>query len=303
MSIEVKMIADSITKNGYRISTLELKYHRFFHSEFLTHRIFSRNASSSRAIPIKKIISQVWNDPAMPLFWGQNISGMQAKVEITGVKLFLAKFIWQLTSKIVCVFAYTLYLLNLHKQIGNRILEPWQYINVIVTSTEWSNFFSLRLHPDAQPEFQELAAQMKSALDLSIPEVLDDNAWHLPYILLEEKKQYDIETLLKMSVARCARVSYKTHDGKTPDVDKDIELHDRLVGSQPIHASPSEHQATPAEFGLNYYKNFRGWIQYRTFIEKNIKPNKVFQKIGGFVLTATAGHKNDFFDELHTKRQ
>ena len=143
--ITAKMIADSYYDFDNRICTLQLKYPRFIHAEFMTHRVFSRSASSSRAIPISKIISQVWNDPAMPVYWGANVSGMQANEELTGWKLSAAKFIWKTSAKVACIFAYGFDKIGLHKQIGNRILEPWQYINVIVTSTEWDNFFDLRI--------------------------------------------------------------------------------------------------------------------------------------------------------------
>lgn len=264
--IEVKMIEDSIYKQN-RICTLQLKYHRYVHSEFMTHRVFSRSASSSRAIPILNIISQVWNNPAIPVHWGKNVSGMQAKTELTGIKLSLAKFLWKGASKFACIFAYLMYKVGLHKQIGNRILEPWQFINVIVTSTEWDNFFELRCHPDAQPEIQELAVKIRGCIKNSRPKKLEFNGWHLPYISEEEKSSYDISDLLKMSTARCARVSYMNHDGSKPNIENDKKLHDRLVGSVPIHASPAEHQATPSP-GNKFHKNFRGWIQYRTQIEQ-----------------------------------
>ena len=80
--MEVKVIADSISESGKRITTFQLKYPRFIHSEVMTHRVFSRNASSSRAIPVKKMIEQVRNNPAMPIHWGANQSGMQAKNEL-----------------------------------------------------------------------------------------------------------------------------------------------------------------------------------------------------------------------------
>lgn len=263
--IEVKMIADSIF-DDIRICTLQLKYHRFIHGEFMTHRVFSRSASSSRAIPINKIISQVWNNPAMPLHWGANVSGMQAKQELTGYKLKVAKCIWRTASKFACIFAYLFSKIGLHKQIGNRILEPWQYISVILTATDFDNFFSLRIHPDAQPEIQELARLIKLELDNSIPKELDHGEWHLPYITDDERLDYPEEMLLKCSTARCARVSYSNHDGSRPNMQRDIDLHDALVGSVPIHASPAEHQATPGDPEFQY-RNFRGWIQYRDRIE------------------------------------
>lgn len=264
--IEVKMVKDSIYKKQ-RICTLQLKYHRYIHGEFMTHRVFSRSASSSRAIPILKIISQVWNNPAIPVHWGKNISGMQAKSELSGIKLHLAKFLWKSASKFACIFAYLLYKVGLHKQIGNRILEPWQFINVIVTSTEWDNFFELRCHEDAQPEIQDLANKIKECITNSVPEKLQLDQWHLPYISEEEHNSYNVKDLLKMSTARCARVSYMNHDGSKPNIDNDIKLHDRLVGSEPRHSSPAEHQATPSR-DSKFHKNFRGWIQYRNSFEQ-----------------------------------
>lgn len=267
--ISAKMIADSKSEFGVRICTLQLKYPRFIHAEFMTHRVFSRSASSSRAIPISKIISQVWNDPAMPVHWGANVSGMQAKQELTGWKLTTAKFIWRSSAKFACVFAYLFSKIGLHKQIGNRILEPWQYINVIVTSTEWENFFELRIHPDAQPEIQELARAIYRCINHSTPKLIEHGDWHLPYITEEEKTIFPQEDLLKASTARCARVSYSNHDGSKPNIIRDIDLHDKLVASRPIHASPAEHQATPGGFDM-WHKNFRGWVQYRDYVEQKI---------------------------------
>lgn len=265
--IEVKMIADSYFYDiTNRICTLQLKYPRFIHSEFMTHRVFSRSASSSRAIPINKIIAQVWNDPAMPVHWGENVSGMQAKSELSGWKLSAAKFIWRVSAKFACIFAYLFNKIGLHKQIGNRILEPWQYINVIVTSTEWENFFNLRIHPDAQPEIQQLAKEIYRVMQESIPVEIEHGEWHLPYINQDELLIWEQEDLLKASTARCARVSYSNHDGSKPNLQNDIKLHDRLVGSVPIHASPAEHQATPGDPEF-WYRNFRGWIQYRDRVE------------------------------------
>lgn len=243
------------------------------HSENLTHREFSRNASSSRAIPVKKILAQVWNDPALPIHWGSNQPGMQAGEELTGWRLATAKLLWGLAGKTMCAFAWGLMKLGLHKQVVNRILEPWQYISVVLTSTQWDNFFSLRDHPDAQPEIQELARAMKKAMEESIPV---EGIWHLPYIGgIEFGEALDSRNcmgrslddvfhyLAKLSSARCARVSYLTHDGKRPDVAKDLELFIRLVGSDPIHASPTEHQAQAADDVNVQSGNFRGWHQFR----------------------------------------
>lgn len=263
--IEATMIEDSYYKDS-RISTMQLKYHRYIHGEVMTHRVFSRNASSSRAIPVKTMLKQVWNDPAIPVHWGANQPGMQAKLELSGVKRFLARTVWKLAAKVACISAWAMTKIGLHKQIANRILEPWQFIHVIVTSTEWENFFLLRDHPDAQPEIKELARLMKTALARSIPIYRGPGQWHLPYLSDEERNSFSTEDCIKMSVARCARVSYLTHDGKNPSVGKDIALHDKLVVSEPLHASPAEHQASPGHSQV-FYKNFRGWDQYRSFLE------------------------------------
>lgn len=265
MTCEVKVIADTINpQNKIRITTLQLKYWRSIHQELLTHRVFSRNASSSRAIPISTFLKQVWYDPAGPIHWGANNSGMQSKKELTGWKKTFVKFMWNFTGKIVCILVYLANIIaKPHKQTFNRLLEPWQYISVIVTSTEWDNFFELRDHKDAQPEIQELARAMKIAMEESQPKI---GIWHLPYVTIDEQINYDLDLCLKLSTARCARVSYLTHDGKAPDIEKDIKLHDQLVVMKPAHASPSEHQALAVR-SKKFVKNFRGWQQYRSFLE------------------------------------
>jgi len=269
--IEAKVIEDSI--NPYtktRLITLQLKYQRFIHSEFMTHRVFSRNASSSRAIPINKFLRQVYTNPAKPIHWGANNPGMQAKSELMGYKLWFAKFMWNLTAKMV---AANVYLVNKiskpHKQVFNRLLEPWQYISVVVTATDWKNFFELRNHEDAQPEIRALAIKMQEAIDNSKP---IERTFHLPYVLQQERESLCTSTLMKISTARCARVSYLLHDGTKPDLQKDLQLHDRLVKATPPHLSPTEHVAF-ASTKEEYFKNFFSWIQYRNIIEQNLLNN------------------------------
>ena len=287
MGIEVKIIADSISRSGKRITTFQLRYQRFFHSELMTHRMLSRNASSSRAIPVSKMISQVWNDPAMPVYWGQNKAGMQANTQLQGFKRKMAEALWIGAGRVTCIAAWGMMKLGMHKQISNRILEPWQYISVVVTATEWDNFFALRDHKDAQPEFRELAHKMKIQMDESVPKVLDNWEWHLPYVTereIENGKMLGSYNYLlpKLSAARCARVSYMKHDGKSPSIDEDLELYNQLMTRpytdkrgntynefDPIHASPVEHQAYPAA-DKNYHSgNFVGWIQHRKLLEQD----------------------------------
>ena len=304
MTISAKIIADSIGPKTPRLTTMELRYNRFIHAEFMTHRVFSRNASSSRAIPVERQIQSIIEDTAMPMHWGKNQPGMQANEEqnaliydgaVSSLDMIDNRFdgvtreaAWLKARDNAIAVARAFHSAGYHKQIVNRILEPFSHITVVVTATDYTNFFGLRRHPDAQPEIRALADAMYEAMEASTPTFLEPGQWHLPYVpehLIKhltsmENVQYapeplSLDDLIKVSVARCARVSYKTHDGKEPTMAEDLALYDRLVGAQPLHASPAEHQATPdemvfADCGLPVWKhpelsgNFEeGWIQFR----------------------------------------
>lgn len=283
MTISAKIIADSISPAGKRLTTLQLCYPRFIHAEFMTHRVFSRNASSSRAIPIAKMIEQVRTNPAMPIHWGKNQAGMQAGEELVGRQRELAIAEWMMAAENAADTAEHMASLGLHKQVANRILEPFQHIHVIVTATEWGNFFALRLHKDADPNMHELARVMSEAMADSKPESLEIGEWHLPYVgsddwgyLSEicESTESILDLAKKISAARCCRVSYLKHDGTQASIEEELALCDRLAGAIPIHASPFEHQATPDDMkhGLvwkspHLHGNFVGWIQHRKLIE------------------------------------
>jgi len=286
MAVDVKIIADSVSPAGKRITTFQLRYQRFFHSELMTHRMLSRNASSSRAIPVAKMLSQVWNDPAMPVYWGSNKAGMQAGAELTGFKRKVAESLWVATGRAACIASWCMMKVGMHKQITNRMLEPWQYISVVVTATEWNNFFDLRNHKDAQPEFRVLASEIAKAMAESTPVSLAEGEWHLPYISAEEiqdaKWFSTYQELPKWSAARCARVSYNKHDGTKPSIEDDEELYNQLMtrpytdkrgntygDGDPIHASPVEHQAYASQDGALPSGNFVGWVQLRKLIERN----------------------------------
>lgn len=260
--IKAKVIADS-RAYGKALTTLELTYPRYIHAELLTHRVFSRNAASSRAIPIDKMISRVLADTVIPCHWGRNQPGMQADSEIDLELHEDAEYIWRNALLDAISSAKALSTLGVHKQVVNRLLEPFMHITTIVTATEWNNFFNLRLHNSAQPEMQELAASMNDAINCSVPEQLAHGDWHLPYVLDTEFSKYDTNTLKKISVARCARVSYLNHDG-TRDIEKDLSLHDKLFESK--HMSPFEHVATPSDNPDNW-ANFQDWQQYRWELE------------------------------------
>ena len=287
--ISAKIIADSVSPADKRITTLQLKYPKFVHSEFMTHRVFSRNASSSRAIPFAKFVKDIEEDMAEPIHWGRNESGMQAREEVDEQSAAQAHVTWRNAFGAAHHYASQLAILGVHKQIVNRLLEPFYNINVLCTSTEWDNFFELRDHPDAQPEMRALAVAMKEAMANSTPKELDYGEWHLPYVNKKEdwnnirKEGMDHnswEPLIKISVARCARVSYLAQDGKPSTIDKDLALYDRLVGSRPFHASPCEHQARPRVMGIDDQDSFElcgnlvGWIQYRKVLENKEKINK-----------------------------
>lgn len=296
-NITTKIICDSISPENIRLTTLQLRFPRFILAELNTHRQFSRNASSSRAVPVNKLAAP--EDIVEPLRYGLNQSGMQAsEYNLEGEKLTEARKIWQEMADVCKKGSLALAELGLHKQWANRPLEWFSNVNVLVSSTEWSNFFALRIHPSAQPEIQQLARSMKLAMDISTPKKLDYGHWHLPYITEEDKTQLEgdlkalkyaggdqgvpklnvekefIDTLIKCSVARCARVSYMTYEMKKPTVAEDLKLYERLLGAQPIHASPAEHMAYPdMKDSLNNWHhpelhgNFRGWIQYRKTLE------------------------------------
>lgn len=260
--IQAKVIADST--HHTRLTTLQLTYPRFIHSELMTHRTFSRNAASSRAIPVEKMIAQVRDNPAMPIYWGANKPGMQASSEVQDT--YRAQQIWVAAANDAANRANQMMVMGLHKQVANRTLEPYQTMVSIVSATDWDNFFELRLHPDAQPEIQALAKVMANAMDESTPQHLAEGEWHLPYVQTGEL-HLDQETLKRSSAARCARVSYLTHDGQTPEIGKDLTLFERLAGSRPIHASPLEHVATPA---TGRFGNFHGWKQFRQEVEAGL---------------------------------
>lgn len=234
----------------------------------------SRNASSSRAIPVERLIQDVEDDPAMPVWWGKNQPGMSAREEVDGFQKTLVKATWLDSKNSAVRHARMLAGDGLHKQLVNRLLEPWAHINVIVTATEFENFFALRRHADAQPEMKVLADAMYEALESSTPVPLEPDAWHLPYVPAGSLPDLKPEGRVRISVARCARVSYLTHDNKEPDWVRDLELCERLIGSVPLHASPAEHQATPDWWHADYnwetphqHGNLTGWRQYRKIIE------------------------------------
>lgn len=280
-----EVILDSVSELGHRITTMEVKFHRFILAEMNTHRVFSRNSASSRAIPVHKIISNLKNDPAYPVYWGKEQKGMQTGDKFDASQVSLLKQQWEDAAYYAIRRAQYLIQEGLHKSLVNRLLEPFMWHTAIITSTEWDNFFNQRCSPAAQPEMKAIADQMQLAYFKSVPAPVQFGEWHLPYVYEEDWDELNnidpnnqsptslLELMQKVSVARCARVSYLTHDG-TRAITADLELHDRLEESG--HWSPFEHVATPAsgaEYVLdgegpnvNLYRrtgNFTGWEQLR----------------------------------------
>ena len=250
--ISAKIVADSINENGNRITTYELEYHRYIHGEVMTHRLFSRNAMSSRAVPVLKMIEQ---SKVTPIHFGKNQSGMQAFEEHDNISL--GKEIWEDARNDAILHAKALQEHGFHKQIVNRLLEPFQMMKIVLTATEFENFFWLRCDKDAQPEIQELARLMFEALEESKPELLKAGEWHTPYVQYVThgsglKGYFDskgdsltVEEAIAISSSCCAQVSYRNIDNS---YDKAMMVYDRLgVGGNKIHASPFEHVATPLE--------------------------------------------------------
>lgn len=271
---EVKVIADSISEAGKRVTTFQLAYQRFIHSEVKTHRMLSTSSMSSRAVPVKVMIDQVENAPAMPFHWGLNQPGMQASVEVSDPKKDEAIELWERAAGHAAYFAGQLAALGLAKQVANRLLEPFQWMRTVITATEWDNFYELRCHPDAQPEFHTLAVTMRAAQALSAPVMRPawgSESWHLPYVTEDERsgaidEQVSANTLARVSAARCARVSYLKHDGASPSAGEDLKLFERLAGSRPMHLSPLEHPCTVTELS-HQSGNFTGWMQLRKIWE------------------------------------
>lgn len=287
-----KIIADSISKYGDRLTTFEIEFHRFELPSFNTHRLFSRNSASSRAIPFTKHLERFTDDPAFPIAWTSEQPGMQGGSELTDWDLEKAQELFidyrnDVSERIQAYLDDVSWHYNigfddpdpervrelkshtLHKSLINRLLEPLLWHKVIVTATDYDGFYEQRVSELAQPEIAVVASAMQ-ALMSSEPKELEDGEWHLPYVTDEEVSWLGWEGAKKISAARCARVSYLTHSGESSLV-KDFQLYDKLVSAQPQHHSPKEHQATPdpKNVVLVNKKGDPNWVQYRTSVIGN----------------------------------
>jgi thymidylate synthase ThyX len=288
-SIKARVLCDSINPNGVRLTTMEWVYPRFIHSELLTHRQFSKNSASSRAIPMTKMIERIEENPVFPLHWGKNEKGMQANEELSLEQKLEAAGEWIQARNYAIERARALNHIGIHKQLGNRLVEPWMWITIIISGTNWENLFALRCHPDAEPHFQNLAYKARDAYDKSTPSQMEWGDWHLPLVrgyeeivkqeaddVYKIKSEPDLfftsQGLAHISAGRCARVSYLTHEGKR-NAEEDIALYQRLSTHKPMHASPLEHPAqavnplywrSNTEGPIYDWGNYDpGWLQLR----------------------------------------
>lgn len=294
--ITARVLADSISPSGVRMTTMEIEYPRFILAELNTHRMLSKNSASSRAIPVKAMHEHIRANTAGPVYWGINQPGMKAKEEVTGADLTWVKYIWAKARDAAIGFSQDLADLNIHKQITNRITEPWMIMKTVISGTEWANFWWLRDHPDAQPEIRELAYKMHEVYKASVPQPLNPGEWHVPYVntyrdthtgvlhYLDAGDHYiTAEQARIISASCCAQVSYRKSDDSYAKAQK---VYAMLIESEPAHASPVEHQATPMyhfnqeegsdlwEDGVTHQDrkgqvwsgNLRGWIQHRKLI-------------------------------------
>lgn len=254
-----KMIADSVAKNQARLCTMQVTMPRIVLAEFNTHRDFSRNSASSRARPVADMIRQVRTAPFVPDQFLENKKGMQGGEALTGDEHARAKRLWLDQAEEACETAEAMAAMKVHKQYVNRLLEPFLWHTVIVSSTRWDNFYAQRCHPDAQPEIQQVARMMRDCMDGSRPAAVEHGWWHLPYVSAEELSDYGYMSCKMFSVARCARVSYdRPGEG---DHGADRLLYERLRAGG--HWSPYEHVATPTMSFDAKGGNFNGWLQLR----------------------------------------
>lgn len=282
------ILLDSVNKYGNRLTTFELTFPRIILAEWNTHRMFTRSSASSRAIPVAKMIKMVQENPYVPSTWGKNQKGMTAAEEILGADAITCEENWLRARDSMVDHAGELMKIGVHKQLANRLLEPFMWHTIINTATEYSNFFGLRDDKNAHPDIQLIAHAMRELYEAHTPTLRKEGEWHAPYA----KDSEDLGGQMReVTSGRCARVSYLTHDGKHSPED-DIRLHGTLLSNR--HMAPLEHAARPMtefeyhdQFAMpkwiwdkdsNLFKqasvngelqythfcgNLNGWVQYR----------------------------------------
>ena len=283
--IKAKIVQDSSLPTGERLLTFSVMYGRLIHSELLRHRAASHSVKSSRAIPTHKYRAEVMENIYVPVKFGTKKRGMQA-----GEPTFLTKFygekIWKLSSKFACFFHWMMEKFGIHKEVANRVLEPYVWVEETITveADALKEIANLRIHDDAQEDVRRIVEEMVYEMDRSTPVELNQEQWHVPYVVRRQVENEMIYTdnngnkltldqAIVCSAARCARSSYANHDNSMSSYDKDIGLAKQLIGSEPMHLSPFEHQARPFIDDTEksqYGSNFRNFFQQRKAIENSL---------------------------------
>ena len=273
MNIQATILADSINVAGIRLVTFHLRYPFALHHQFMTHRIFSRNGSSSRAIPVETLIDDVRNDPYIPEGLAANKAGMVPGDELDEETKMEILRLHEEHRKFSILTALRISKLGAHKQYANQYLNLHRHIDMVVSSTDWDNFLDQRMASDAREEIRVLAEIICSKLIDSDPRLLKDGEWHLPFILPEDRLVESVDRCVGRSAARCARTSYKKHDKSDATWDEDMTLYYRLI--QMKHMSPLEHQAKAdsriRDLDIRRSGNFLlGWVQHRKQVERSL---------------------------------
>lgn len=283
---------------GDTLYTFKLTFPRIILAEVLTHRVFSRNTASSRAIPTKKLRKRVMQDPFVPMFVGKNQKGMQAGDSLDTTSSATVRKLWRWARIPACFAHWCLEKIGVHKQIANRLIEPWMWVEQVCSMTELDNFLKQRAHPAAEPHLQALAYYIQFIKDnvdslirmmreedvdvvdpdtlrnfgfgllINKVQVLNPGEWHLPFA-----EDYDVTEPINSvgrvtSAARCARVSYYLMDGKESTWEEDNKLYEKLAGADPKHLSPLEHPAA-ASMESGWAGNYMGFKQLRAFVEND----------------------------------
>lgn len=296
MQVEV-ILASASNTGSPPIYTIRMRYPRPIHGEIMTHRVFGRNARSSRAVPVRTMLNEVRRIPYVPWHWGKNQRGMQAseecdeliELDVPQVDEMTQELDYQtvrMTNEEAWLHARTeaadiaeaFMTAGYHKQNPNRLLEPFSWIDTLITATQWQNFLWLRQHHAAEPHLQDLANLVATAMEYCTLQHLEFGEWHLPYITEEEKRLYHTDMLKKISAARCARISYEPFNGEA-SIEAELDRYNLLMTDERVHASPLEHQASPDNFNAangewdhpHFHGNLTGWIQARKLV-----PNEVY---------------------------
>ncbi len=259
--IQAKILCDSINPDGDRLSTIELTMPRYALAEFNTHRLFARNAASSRAVPVKRMREMCMHTPITPHIWGQNQKGMQSFELVPEAKQPEVERIWKQGARYAAEMSEKLEKLGLHKQWANRPMEAFLPTTVIFSATQLGNFFNLRAHVAALPDFGQAAYQVLQAVHNSTPRPIAWGDWHIPFsdrMPQVNGCELELGERLKVATARCARLSYLTYDGLI-DVVADFRIHDDLATNG--HWSPFEHCAMAQPWVPQAFKDLQEYAK------------------------------------------